>query len=66
LAQELSEKALASRISSLICDLVFLADSLGVDLESSLTTELERHAPTVNALACVSPHPVQLDEPLSA
>jgi hypothetical protein len=66
LAQELSEKALTSRISGLICDLVFLADALGIDLEHGLTTELERHAPAVNVLAGPSPQPVGLDEPLSA
>lgn len=66
LAQELSQDALASRISGLICDLTFLANFLGVDLEGSLTTELERHAPAMSVWACPSPQPVRLDESLTA
>lgn len=66
LAQELSQEALASRISGLICDLVFLADSIGLDFEGSLIEELERHAPAVDVLPCPSSRTMRFDEPLSA
>src|SRR6476469_8718703 len=52
LTQKLSQEALTSRISGLICDLVFLADSLNIDLERGLNSELERHSPAANVLVC--------------
>lgn len=33
-----------------VCDLVFLADSLSIDLERGLATELERHLPAMNMM----------------
>lgn len=66
LPQKLSQEALTSRISGLICDLVFLADSLDIDLERGLGSELERHSPAANVLVCPAPRSNRFDESLSA